>query len=154
MNATKSEVVSLKVHRHLRDRLDRFRSRLRIELKTTPGVPNDVEPKTSDALNALIDGALDEAGRPTFEVRSPLGDSNRYARALRMKIHEGRRDQPLSFRPKPPALSKLDGFVSWLSSRSLLEHTVTRSNALRTLMFGLHHTHLMSCARWRRRRGA
>lgn len=135
MSKAKGEVVSAKIHAHLRDRLDRFRGLLKRNLRAVPGAPPTLEPTVSDAACALIDGALTEAGEPAFALRAFDDDPGPFTRALRLKVHEGPKDQAISFRAPPKVLHKLDGFVAYLGARSIVEVRVERAGALRTLIF-------------------
>jgi len=135
MSGAKSTVVSLKVHEHHKARVERFRALLRRRLRDTPGIPSSIDPSLSDALAALIDGALDLGGAPTFGLRELSEDPDPFASALRRMVRRGDLQKTISFRPDALTLTKLDAFVAWLGARAVLQSRVDRASALRTLMF-------------------
>jgi len=123
----KDITLSFRMQPALADTLEAFRSWLEAE----PGSFT-----RSGALIHLVHSGVEDDGRPAFALRAFDDDPDPRTRAFRRRTrNDKRRTVTCSFRAKPATVERLDRFAHWLAARAIVEATVDRGAAIRTLIW-------------------
>jgi len=122
----KDLTISFRMQPPLAERLEAFRTWLESE-------PNTLT--RSDALNTLIASAVLEDGTPAFTLRTFDDDPSPRVRAWRRRMrNDNRRTVTCSFRASNEIGDKLDMIAHWFAARAIVEVSVDRGVAIRTLI--------------------